>query len=171
MPGLKIGDLATRTGTNAPTIRYYEEIGLIPRADRQDGGQRRYGDDDIKRLTLIRRCRELGFRIEQVRSLVALTEDPNRSCLEARDLAREHLAVVRAKLRELKALEQSLARFVASCETTCAGGPGPDCTIMEDLARLSGRARTASEAGRPTRRLRARRQHQAPAVEAETKET
>lgn len=156
MPGLKIGDLATRTGTNAPTIRYYEEIGLIPPADRQDGGQRRYDDDDIKRLTLIRRCRAFGFPIEQVRSLVALAEDPDRSCLEARDLAREHMAVVRAKLRELKALEQSLARFIANCETACAGGPGPDCTILEDLARSSGRAKTASKAGRPTGRLPAR---------------
>ncbi|MAS15422.1 helix-turn-helix domain-containing protein (plasmid) [Nitratireductor rhodophyticola] len=157
MPALKIGDLATRTGTNAPTIRYYEEIGLIPRADRQDGGQRRYGDEDVKRLTLIRRCRAFGFPIEQVRSLVALAEEPGRSCLEARDLAQEHLTTVRAKLRELKALEQSLARFVESCETACAGGPGPDCTILKDLAKPSGQARTASEAGRPARRRRARR--------------
>lgn len=135
MPGLKIGDLAERTGTNAPTIRYYEEIGLIPRADRQDGGHRRYGDEDVKRLTLIRRCREFGFAIEHVRSLVELAEDPGRSCLEARDLAREHLAAVRAKLHELKALERSIARFVETCETACAGGPGPECTILEDLGK------------------------------------
>ncbi len=67
MGGLKIGDLAARTGTTAPTIRYYEEIGLLPRADRQDSGQRRYGHEDIKRLTLIRRCRDFGLPIEQVR--------------------------------------------------------------------------------------------------------
>lgn len=157
MPALKIGDLAERTGTNAPTIRYYEEIGLLPRADRQDSGQRRYGYEDVKRLTLIRRCREFGFPIEQARSLVTLVEDPDRNCLEARDLAREHLAAVRAKLRELKALERSLARFVASCETACAGGPGPECTILEDLSKPSGRARASSEAGLSTRRLRARR--------------
>lgn len=143
MPGLKIGTLAERTGTNAPTIRYYEEIGLLPRADRQDGGQRRYSDEDVKRLTLIRRCREFGFPIEQVRSLVTLAQDPDRSCLEARDLAREHLMAVRTKLRKLKALERSIASFVASCETACAGGPGPDCTILEDLAKPSGRAKVA----------------------------
>jgi DNA-binding transcriptional MerR regulator len=154
MPGLKIGDLAERTGTNTPTIRYYEEIGLLPRADRQDGGQRRYGNDDVKRLTLIRRCRDFGFPIEQVRSLVTLVEDPDRSCLEARDLAREHLAAVRAKLRELKALERSIARFVESCETACAGGPGPECTVLEDLAKPSGRARAANEAAASIRRLR-----------------
>ena len=155
MPGLKIGALAERTGTNAPTVRYYEEIGLLPRADRQDGGQRRYSDEDVKRLTLIRRCREFGFPIKQVRSLAALVQDPDRSCLEARDLAREHLAAVRAKLRELKALERSIASFVASCETGCAGGPGPDCTILEDLAKPSGRANVAAGIGRGRDRRRA----------------
>lgn len=155
MPGLKIGALAERTGTNAPTIRYYEEIGLMPRADRQDGGQRRYSDEDVKRLTLIRRCREFGFPIEQVRSLVTLAQDPDRSCLEARDLAREHLMAVRAKLRELKALERSIAGFVASCETACAGGPGPDCTILEDLAKPSGRAKVAGGIRRGNGRRRA----------------
>ncbi|CCV06245.1 DNA-binding transcriptional activator in response to Zn(II) [Mesorhizobium metallidurans STM 2683] len=156
MPGLKIGTLAERTGTNTPTIRYYEKIGLLPRADRQDGGQRRYGDEDVKRLTLIRRCREFGFSIEQVRSLAALVEDPDRSCLEARDLAREHLMVVRAKLRELQALERGIASFVASCETACAGGPGPDCTILEDLAKPAGRANGAVGIGQRRDRRHAR---------------
>jgi DNA-binding transcriptional MerR regulator len=154
MSGLKIGGLAERTGTNAPTIRYYEEIGLLPRADRQDGGQRRYGVEDVKRLTLIRRCRDFGLPIEQVRSLVTLVEDPQRSCLEARDLARGHLMAVRIKLGELKALERSIARFVESCETACAGGPGPECTILEDLAKPSGRAKAATSARR--HRLRTR---------------
>lgn len=149
MSGLRIGDLAERTGTNAPTIRYYEEIGLLPQANRQEGGQRRYGAEDVKRLALIRRCRELGFPIDQVRSLVALVDDPNRSCLEARDLARGHLAAIRAKLRELQALEQSTARFVDSCEAACAGGPGPECTILEDLSRP---ARSATGAAGTRRR-------------------
>jgi DNA-binding transcriptional MerR regulator len=125
--------LAERTGTNAPTIRYYEEIGLLRPADRQPGGQRVYGEEDAKRLTFIRRCRDFGFSIEQVRSLVALLEDRTRSCMDARDLAREHLAAVRTKLRDLRALERSMAGFVASCDTSCAGGPGPDCVILEDL--------------------------------------
>lgn len=133
MATLKIGALAERTGTNAPTIRYYEEIGLMPSADRQ-GGQRRYGDADVKRLTFIRRCRDFGFSIEQVRELVALGEDHGRSCAGARDLAQNHLVAIRAKLRELRALELSIARFVVGCDTACAGGPGPDCVILEDLA-------------------------------------
>jgi DNA-binding transcriptional MerR regulator len=135
MPNLKIGALAARTGTNAPTIRYYEGIGLLRAADRQSGGQRVYGDADVKRLTFIRRCREFGFSIEQVRAFVALVQDPQSSCMHARDLAQQHLEAVRAKLTELKALERSISAFVASCDTSCAGGPGPDCVILDDLSR------------------------------------
>ena len=131
---LKISALAKRTGTNAPTIRYYESIGLLPRPDRQDGGQRIYGDKDVKRLTFIRRCREFGFPIEQVRTLASLMQDPARSCMEARDLAQQHLTAVRLRLVELKALERSIAGFVVSCDESCAGGPGPECVILEDLA-------------------------------------
>jgi DNA-binding transcriptional MerR regulator len=134
MPNLRIGALAERAGTNAPTIRYYEEIGLLQPAGRQAGGQRAYGEEDVKRLTFIRRCRDFGFSIEQVRSLVALVQDRERSCMDARDLAQEHLAAVRAKLNELRALERSIAGFIATCDASCAGGPGPECSILEDLA-------------------------------------
>jgi len=132
---MKIGALAELVGTNTPTIRYYEEIGLLRPADREAGGQRAYGDEDVKRLTFIRRCRDFGFSIEQVRSLVALVQDRERSCMEARDLAQEHLAAMRAKLRELKALERNIVDFVATCDASCAGGPGPECAILEDLAK------------------------------------
>jgi DNA-binding transcriptional MerR regulator len=131
---LKIGALAERTGANAPTIRFYEEIGLLPRPNREAGGQRRYGEDDVRRLTFIRRCRDFGFSIEQVRALIALMRDPGRSCLEARDLAHDHLAAVRAKLAELEALERSLTYFLVSCEALCAGGPATDCVVLEGLA-------------------------------------
>jgi DNA-binding transcriptional MerR regulator len=121
---LKIGALARKTGTNSPTIRYYEDIGLLPKADRFDSGQRSYGKEDIERLTFVRRCREFGFSIDQVRALLTLMQDRGRSCTEARDLAQQHLETVRAKLRELRALELSIAAFVHSCDSTCAGGPG-----------------------------------------------
>jgi len=137
MNDLKIGALAKKTGTNAPTIRYYEEIGLLRSAGRQAGNQRVYGDGDVKSLTFIRRCREFGFSIDQVRALVALVEDPSSSCEHARDLAQKHLITVRAKLTELKALERSIASFVASCDATCSGGPGPDCVILDDLSKCS----------------------------------
>ena len=131
---LRIGELARETGTNPPTIRYYEEIGLLPVPERQHGGQRRYGEEDRQRLTFIRQCREFGFPIEQVRSLVALTEDRDRSCMEARTIADEHLTAVREKLAELRKLERSLEGFIASCDDACAGGAGPDCTILRDMA-------------------------------------
>lgn len=134
MPGYKIGTLAERTHTNAPTTRYYEQIGLLRRPDRQDGNQRRYSDEDVARLTFIRRCREFGYSIEQVRTLASLVQDRSRSCMEARDIAQTHLADVRAKLRELKALEKSIAAFVATCGEKCVGGPGPDCVILDDLS-------------------------------------
>jgi DNA-binding transcriptional MerR regulator len=124
MEDLKIGALAAQTGTNAPTIRYYEDIGLLRRADRRPGGQRVYRDADIKRLTFIRRCREFGFSIEQVRTLIALIQNPRSSCMHARDLAQEHLATVRSKLSELKALERGIAGFIERCDASCAGGPG-----------------------------------------------
>lgn len=130
---LTIGRLAALTDSNVPTIRYYEEIGLLPKPVRKAGGHRLYGDGDLRRLTFIRRCRDFGFPIEQVRALVALTEAPARDCVEARDLAQANLDAVRGKLRELRELEKSLRGLVASCDAACAGGPAADCTIMEDL--------------------------------------
>ena len=148
MASLKIGALADRAGTNAPTIRYYEEIGLLRSADRQTGGQRVYGDADVKRLSFIRRCREFGFSIDQVRSLVSLVQDPQSSCMQARNLAQEHLSAVREKLSELRALERNIATFVASCDASCAGGPGPDCVILDDLSREPSGANAAFKKGR-----------------------
>src|SRR6478609_3188539 len=98
MKPLKIGALAKQTGTSSPTIRYYEEIGLLPSAGRQAGNQRIYGEADVKSLMFIRRCRDFGFSTDEVRELVALLRDPSSSCADARDLAQEHLLAVRAKL-------------------------------------------------------------------------
>jgi len=140
---LKIGILAERTGTNAPTIRYYESIGLLPRAARQGGGQRRYGAEDVRRLVFIRRCREFGFSVERVRDLVGLIEDDARCCTDARDIAAAHLAGVRAKQEELRALERDLAAFVDRCDRTCAGGPGPSCLPLAELAHAAPRRRPA----------------------------
>lgn len=131
---LRISVLATRTGTTTPTIRFYEEIGLLPTAARQGGGQRRYGEEDVRRLTFIRRCREFGFSVEQVRELVALIEDTARSCTDVREIAHAHLGAVRAKLAELRALERDMARFVERCDTECVGGPGPSCVPLAELA-------------------------------------
>ena len=138
MGQLRIGELAEQTGTSAPTIRYYEEIGLLRAAPRQAGNQRVYGRADVDRLTFIRRCREFDFSIEQVRTLVGLLDNRSSSCLDARELAAAHLEAVRAKRRELRALERSLVGFVADCDAQCAGGPGPDCVILGDLGKRCG---------------------------------
>jgi DNA-binding transcriptional MerR regulator len=130
---LKIGTLARRTGTTVPTIRYYEAIGLLPRPNRRGGGQRSYGEDDVKRLTFVRQCRDFGFPIEQIRTLALLMQDRDRSCTEARDLAQQHLATVKAKLVELRALERAIGEFVQTCDNACAGGPGPDCVVLQEL--------------------------------------
>lgn len=131
---LSIGVLARQTGCTVPTIRYYEEIGLLPAGPRTEGGRRAYDQAAVRRLTFIRRCRDFGFSIEQVRELVGLVDEPDRPCTEVRDVASRHLTQLRQKLAELQALESSVAAFVCSCDTACAGGAAVDCTILEDLA-------------------------------------
>jgi DNA-binding transcriptional MerR regulator len=131
--GLKIGELAKATGTTPPTIRFYEEIGLLP-LPRRVGGQRRYGQDDLRRLTFIRRCREFGFPIEQVRVLATLMQDRKRSCSQAREVAHAHLAAVREKLRELRGLERSIADFIEASDNACRGGAVANCVVLNELA-------------------------------------
>lgn len=131
---MTIGALAAQTACSVPTIRYYEEIGLLPKPTRRGGGHRVYAQADLRRLTFIRRCRDFGFPIEQIRELVTLAGAPDRDCTAARDLAGAQLAEVREKLKELRALEQSLKSFVDACNVRCAGGPAGDCVILEDLA-------------------------------------
>lgn len=131
---ISIGLLARQAGCSVPTIRYYEDIGLLPAVPRTEGGRRVYGKETVRRLSFIRRCRDFGFSIEQVRELVGLVDEPSRPCVEVREVAAKHLAQVRDKLAELQALERSMAAFVGSCDTACAGGAAVDCTILEDLA-------------------------------------
>lgn len=129
-----IGVLAQQTGCTVPTIRYYEEVGLLPQGPRTEAGRRMYGEESVRRLTFIRRCRDFGFSLEQVRELLGLVDEPDRPCAEVRDVAARHLAQLREKLAELQALEKSMSAFVCSCDTACAGGEAIDCTILEDLA-------------------------------------
>lgn len=131
---LTIGALAKATGVSTPTIRYYEEIGLLPPASRTAGGQRSYDEADLARLTFIKQCRDFGFGIDQVRVLLELSISSNRDCVETRDIARAHLDEVRKKLAELRELEHRLESFVTRCNVACAGGPGQDCVIFKDMA-------------------------------------
>ncbi len=139
MPGndplLSIGQAAKASGVSAPTIRYYEEIGLIPQALRSAAGHRHYGHADIARLTFIRRCRDFGFGIEQVRLLCGLAASPEEDCTAVRDIAANHLSSVRQNLDELRCLEAQLRAFVDSCDSICCGGRSRDCVVLADLAK------------------------------------
>lgn len=146
-PALTIGALASHTSTNVPTIRYYEEIGLLPQAQRSANGRRFYRDADLKRLTFIKRCRDFGFPIEQVRELVKLFEDGDRACIEVRDLAQMHLDTVRAKLKEMRQLEASLISFVESCDEACCKGSTRNCSMIEDLSVFEADKPTARQGG------------------------
>jgi DNA-binding transcriptional MerR regulator len=131
---LSISALAEKTGCSVPTIRYYEQIGLLPLARRTSGGHRHYLESDLQRLQTIKRCRDFGFSIEQVRELAALFEDSGGQCVEIRDAVQVQLDLVRSRLAELRELEASLAAFVADCDRSCAGGANRDCCIVEGVS-------------------------------------
>lgn len=133
-PLRSIGVLARQTGCTVPTIRYYEQIGLLPTGQRTAAGRRVYGEGVARRLGFIRRCRDFGFPIEQVRELVTLMDEAGRPCAEVREVAARHLAAIRQKLAALQMLEADVSAFVGGCDAACAGGPAVDCTILEDLA-------------------------------------
>jgi DNA-binding transcriptional MerR regulator len=132
-PGITIGQLASRTSTNVPTIRYYEEIGLLPDAQRAANGHRYYVNADVTRLGFIKRCRDFGFPIEQVREMVKLFDNGDSPCVEIRDLANTQLELVRSRIGQLRQLEDKLMAFVASCDANCSTGKSRECNIIEDL--------------------------------------
>ncbi|MFP5075779.1 MerR family transcriptional regulator [Rhizobium sp. YIM 134829] len=126
-----IGDLARRTGVKVPTIRYYEDVGLLAPADRTEGNQRRYEPAALERLAFIRHGRDLGLSIEAIRDLIALSDHPESPCARADAIAAEHLAHVRQKIAQLKRLEGELARIVAACD---AGHTAGDCSVLRALS-------------------------------------
>lgn len=125
-----IGAMARRTGVKVPTVRYYEQAGLLPEPERTEGNQRRYDRAALDRLGFIRHCRELGFPLEAVRDLLALGEDPAQPCHEADHIAQTQLAAVRDRISRLQALETELQRI----SDLCAGGHVGECRVIEALA-------------------------------------
>jgi MerR family transcriptional regulator, mercuric resistance operon regulatory protein len=126
---LSIGALSERTGVHVETIRYYEREGLLPSAPRTAGGQRLFGEAQLRRLFFMRRSRELGFSGAEVRTLLGLV-DGGCTCAEVRDLTLRHLVSVRAKIADLRRLERTLRAISSRCE----GGYTPDCPIVEALS-------------------------------------
>jgi Cu(I)-responsive transcriptional regulator len=126
-----IGDLAREVGVKVVTIRYYERIGLLPAARRSGrGAYRRYGEADLRRLGFIRRARDLGFTLDQVRTLLDLARQRDRDCAEVDAIARGHLAEVERKIASLSALRRDLRRVIESCRR----GTVADCRIIEALS-------------------------------------
>ncbi|HEX2813869.1 MAG TPA: helix-turn-helix domain-containing protein [Sphingopyxis sp.] len=126
---MKIGELSRATGTNIETIRYYERIGLLPPPARTDANYRSYDGGHRARLSFVRHSRDLGFTIEEIRSLLDLSDHPDRDCGEADRIATRHLQQVEEKIAQLSALRDELQRIVGRCR----GGLAGDCRVIEAL--------------------------------------
>ncbi|RQP21993.1 Cu(I)-responsive transcriptional regulator [Albitalea terrae] len=126
---MNIGQAAKASGVSAKMIRHYESVGLFPEAARTDSGYRQYGDKDLSTLRFIRRSRDLGFSIEQIRELLALWQDRKRPSRQVKAVAQAHIDELDAKLRELQAMKATLEHLVHCCH----GDERPDCPIIETL--------------------------------------
>jgi Cu(I)-responsive transcriptional regulator len=124
-----IGQLARQTGTKAETIRYYEKIGLLQPPLRSEGNYRYYGEQDQRRLSFVRRARELGFSIGQVRELIAFGEHREHECSSVDDVVKAHIADITRKIHDLQALQSELERMIGNCP----GGRVADCRVLEAL--------------------------------------
>ncbi|WP_454062463.1 MerR family transcriptional regulator [Candidatus Nitrospira salsa] len=124
-----IGTLSKQTGCNIETIRYYERIGLLPKPRRTEGRHRLYTRDQLKRLVFIRRSRELGFSLNEIRALLRLVDGKRYTCQEVKTIMEKHLGEVREKISDLRRLQKTLNTISSQCE----GGVVPDCPIIEAL--------------------------------------
>lgn len=125
-----IGRVARETGCKVQTIRYYEQIGLMPKPLRTAGNQRRYGPSHVARLAFIRHSRELGFPLETIRELLSLSDDPNRPCEAADRIARAQLQAVASRIVRLQALKLELERMIEQCR----GERIAECRVIEVIA-------------------------------------
>lgn len=125
----KIGALSKHSGVNIETIRYYERIGVMPSPPRSEGGYRLYNESHQRRLSFIRRSRELGFSLEEIRGLLALIDDNSYTCAQVQSLTLEHLENTRRKIVDLQRLEAVLDEMVSQCD----GGLIPDCPVVDAL--------------------------------------
>lgn len=129
MKALSIGALGRETGVKVPTIRYYEQIGLLPSPGRAENNRRTYGPENVRRLNFIRHARELGFAVEAIRQLLSLEDEPHRPCEDADRIARAHLADIDSKIVRLTALRAEVQRMVDQC----ARGEIKNCRVIEVL--------------------------------------
>jgi len=127
---MQIGEASKATGVSSKMIRHYESIGLIPAADRRDSNYRDYGAEDIHRLGFIRRARDLGFSVDEIRDLLRLWADKRRSSRDVKALALDHIAQLDAKIALLEEMRSTLSHLAQCCE----GDHRPDCPIIDSLA-------------------------------------
>lgn len=127
---LSIGELARRTNVKVPTIRFYEQIGLLPEPPRTQGKQRRYDSGHAARLSFIRHARELGFDVDAIRELLAMSAQPSQSCAEVDDMARRHIEQIDRRIAHLTLLRAELQHTVDEC----GRGKICDCRVIETLA-------------------------------------
>lgn len=127
---MNIGDAATRSGVSAKTIRYYESIGLIGRADRRANNYRDYSSEDVQTLRFIQRARSLGFTVKEVGALISLWHDKKRTSHDVKAMALAHVAEIDRKVEELQAMRRTLATLAERCH----GDERPECPILDDLA-------------------------------------
>ena len=127
---LTIGRLAAAAGCKVQTVRFYEQIGLLPRPARSQGNQRLYGKADVDRLMFIRHARELGFPLDAIRDLLSLSDRPEQSCAAVDAIARAQLAQVEQRIARLQALGEEFERMIAQC----SGGRIADCRVIEVLS-------------------------------------
>ena len=125
-----IGELSRQTTVKVPTIRYYEQIGLLPEAPRTEGNRRLYGKTEVDRLNFIRHSRELGFEIDDIRELLAMAAQPQSSCHQVDSIANNHLIEIDRRIASLTSLKAELSRMVDEC----GHGRICDCRIIEALA-------------------------------------
>ena len=126
----QIGELSRLTGVNIETIRYYERIKMLSAPPRTEGGRRVYGPGQARTLTFIRRGRELGFTLDDIRALLALESLDRECCADVRGIASAHLGTIRTKIADLTKLERLLSRTIDLCE----GGTAPECPVLDILA-------------------------------------
>ena len=137
---LKISEAAAASGCHLETIRYYERSGLMPAPARTASGYREYSPTEVDRLRFISRGRELGFSLEEIRSLLSLDDDPAMSCCDVDVIARQHLADIRDRIRELSNMAAELERVISQC----AGGERDRCAILGALRRPHERGTTCA---------------------------
>jgi MerR family transcriptional regulator, mercuric resistance operon regulatory protein len=126
---MTIGKLSAKTDVNIETIRYYEKEGILPLPPRTQNGYRDYSKEHVKRLMFVRRSRELGFSLDEIRTLLVIVDGSRLTCAEVKDVTLTHLDAIRKKITDLQKLEKTLQKTTDQCK----GGKMPDCPIMDAL--------------------------------------